>query len=101
MPCRDESYYDEVERLNQLLLKCGAMLGAVLKALDEYFDAILSSIDFKEEGFTKEELLAWWKNYLKQEAKRRKREADKKQAAKKRAAALKKLTPAERKLLGV
>ena len=64
-------------------------------------DTFYNAIDFKSAGIKKSLLVGWHKLHRKQDAKYRAEEAAKQLAAQKRAEALAKLTPEDRKILGL
>lgn len=64
-------------------------------------DTFYNAIDFKSAGIKKSLLVGWHKLHRKQDAKYRAEEAAKQLAAQKRADALAKLTPEDRKILGL
>ena len=64
-------------------------------------DSFYNAIDFKSAGFKKNRLVGWHKLHRKQDAAYRAEEAAKQLAAQKRAEALAKLTPEDRKILGL
>ena len=64
-------------------------------------DNFYNSIDYKAAGIKKSLLVGWHKLHKKQDAKYRAEEAARQAEAEAKRAALAKLTPAERKLLGV
>ena len=107
MPCRDyyddhpEQYFRDVTEpaLKKQISFAESALCATLAALRTYTDDkqdMFSLINYEEAGITKAELKAWYKTHSELDVKHRAMEAEKK-----RKAALAKLTPEERKLLGV
>ena len=117
MPCRD--YYDDhpqqyFKDVTEPALKkqisfaesalCQTLAGLIrlvtetkLYANSDPYDWI----DYKEAGITKKELVAWHKAHMELDAKHRAEEKAKQEKAALKKAALAKLTPAERKALGV
>lgn len=105
MPCRDE-WAEEQDRKAAFreLAMVRASLCAVLTFIEgdkSAFDAMLKDIDWKEAGVSKREFLAWWEDHKVEDAMRRKQEAAERRAKEIRKAALAKLTPEEKKILGV
>lgn len=104
MPCRDWTVEDRYSEISKELSKVSASLCAVLTVLegdDAAFSAILKKIDWKEAGITKREFLMWWEDHKEQDKIRRARVAKELREIKIRKDALAKLTPEERKILGV
>ena len=105
MPCRDEWAEEQDRRAAfQELALVRASLCAVLTFIegdDTAFAAMLKDIDWKEAGVSKREFLAWWEEHKIEDALRRKREAEEKREKEIRKTALAKLTPEEKKILGV
>lgn len=66
-----------------------------------YIDYFLDKIDFKKAGFKKKELIEWWDEHKRKDIAKRKEEMKEQKNSEARAAALEKLTPDERKLLGL
>lgn len=68
MPCYDSRTAED----NRRNAKAAAMLCAVLTAIDntgrwpdvaDNVEAVMDKIDYKEGGFTRAELEAWWENH--------------------------------------
>jgi hypothetical protein len=106
MPCRD--YYDDhpaPDLHGAELAVVGPALCAILRALAKekglLMEGLLNQVDWRQAGVTKKEVLDWWKKHEEQD--RIYQEEKARRAAEKKAkkAALEKLTPEERKLLGV
>ena len=105
MPCRD--YYDDhpeapyKEELSVVAPALCAVFRALAKEKGLLMEGLLNQIDWKEAGVSKKQVLDWWKNHEEQDRlnlERKEREA----AAKKlKKDALAKLTPEERKALGI
>ncbi len=98
MPCTDggPTYpvpFDDVE----------AMLCAVMTSLEAGRNTthVLNDVNWKEAGVTKDQLLSWWKRHKDQDRKRRVAEAEEQARKAARKLALAKLTPYERKALGL
>lgn len=105
MPCRD--YSDDV-RLNEqevLYSKYRAAFCAVMTFLSnssfELYDDVLAGIDWRSAGITKKEFLALWNDHQREDAKRREQEEATRRREETRKKALSKLTPEERKILGL
>ncbi len=107
MPCRDwddsRVVYQEVDNPKLSAALCG-ILGVMeadpaLKGKDYMF--LLDRIDWREQGITKAWLLKWWENHKEEDKARRKREAEKKAQKALKEKTLAKLTPQERKALGL
>jgi len=114
MPCRND--YDPSMNSN-IFKDCNhsafnAELEVVAPALCAVFrkleaehgllmEGFLNQIDWRGAGVTKKEVLSWWNTHKEQDERRREREAQEAAAKKLKKAALAKLTPEERKLLGV
>lgn len=110
MPCRDDrdepgygrgyaqgqATARDAEKQIKLL---EAMLCAMITVVDE---AKLShKIDYKEGGFTNAQLQHWWAEHQRKDTQRREKEAKVAQAKAEKARILSKLTPQERKKLGL
>jgi hypothetical protein len=107
----EKRFQKEVTKKKQL----EAMFCAVLTVLEgntDRFQALLDSIDWVEAGVTKDQLVGWWEDHKREDAERRakEQEVEDRRRAKKEAkenkerlkkAALEKLTPEERKALGI
>lgn len=119
MPCysgdedRGRGYYDDYLNERREREQRDAMLCAVLSALSpEALEAVLYTVDWKEAGVKKGQLLTWWEKHKVLDEERRVRErkarekaakdaAAKAEKEKVRKAAIAKLSPAERKALGL
>lgn len=122
MPCRydgpEVDHYAEYQKTHaqheKVIKTMTAMLCGVLTSLevDGGFDRIVTGCDYKEMGVTKKELLDWWHEHQEEDKARKKREEDtriRKAAAdrearrleKVRLSALDKLSPEERRALGI
>ena len=107
MPCRDDwgQSYPVENPINKRLEMSNKFLSAALCAVMTYLEhahpRAYDDIDYREAGITKEELRDWWAKHKVDDAKRKCRELAQKNKAARRQAAIDKLTPAERKLLGV
>jgi hypothetical protein len=102
MPCTDGGVPYGPTREEVLDSKAPAMLCGLIGALEksDFLDA-LDRIDWKEAGVSRAEFNAWWKQHREQDEDRRVREAEKAIKEKAKKEALAKLTPEERKALGV
>jgi hypothetical protein len=114
MPCRTDDdpgrdYSYELRQQNEMLK---ASLCAVLTTLENYgFNIFLpndNTVNWKEAGVSMKELKTWWEVHKEIDKQRREREAaelkakeEKQRIAKRREEILSKLTPEERKILGV
>ncbi len=105
MPCRDEMVEDMWRReAAEKAAMVEASLCAVMMVLesdDKTFKSTLKKIDWKEAGVTKRQFLSWWEDHKEVDAKRRERMAAQLREIKIRKDALAKLTPEEKKILGV
>jgi len=104
MPCRDwtvEDRYSEISKEKAMLRASLCALMTALETDDAAFGAILKKIDWKEAGVTKRELLMWWEDHKEQDRVRKVRETKEAAEKKLRAEALAKLTPEEKKVLGI
>lgn len=104
MPCRDgmEDLRRSEEYAERALIR--ASLCAVLTVLesdDAAFASMLKKIDWKEAGVSKREFLTWWEDHKEEDRVRRERMAEQLREIKIRKEALAKLTPEEKKILGV
>jgi hypothetical protein len=98
MPCRSDGY-DTRPRYPDL----SAHLCAVLFVLDErdMLNDVLHRIDAKESGVSAGEIRRWWKEHQKIDEQRRTEERAERDKKDRRRSAIEKLTPDERKLLGL
>lgn len=107
MPCRDWTVEDEWRmRDAKEMVMLRSSLCAVLTKMEsnmpkKTFEQWMDAIDWKESGVTKDELMTWWEDHKEEDARRRAREAKEAAEKKIRKQALAKLTPEERKILGV
>jgi hypothetical protein len=101
---------DELYRLRDQHQKIEAVLCAVLTKLekDDLYLSVLKDVDWKEAGVSATFVDKWWLRHKLEDEKRRLREAkeaernrEKEERRKQKEAVLAKLTPEERKLLGV
>jgi hypothetical protein len=103
MPCFDyggsNRSWDagEIEALTRKINRLEAMLCAVISVSPD----IIDRIDENESGIKKAMLKVWWKDHQAEDERRRKREREAAERERIRKSALNKLTPAERKLLGL
>jgi hypothetical protein len=100
MPCTDGGVPygpTEAERY------CEPALCAVLHVLEsnEQLPEVLAAVDWREAGVAKRWVERWWARHKQEDARRREYEAEQKQARKLAARARAKLTPAERRALGL
>ena len=105
MPCRD---WDVPHSGSTVVDKGAAVAKAglcavltVLESDDAAFADMLKKINWKEAGITKREMLLWWESHKEQDARRRERMAEQLREIKIRKDALAKLTPEEKKVLGI
>jgi|SanBayMetagenome_1026888.scaffolds.fasta_scaffold63463_2 hypothetical protein len=105
MPCRDDMAEDMWRReAAEKAAMVEASLCAVITLLEKDpagFALMLKQIDWKEAGVSKREFMRWWEDHKEIDAARRVREAKEKAKKKLRDGALAKLTPEEKKILGV
>lgn len=130
MPCRDyyddhpEAFYGEqladkeaeIERLKERISFAESALCGVLRAVEDnvisYYNDLWAVIDYKGAGISRKKLEKWFTKHKALDEKIKKQEIERiirereqaerqKQITKKRDAALVKLTPEERKLLGI
>jgi hypothetical protein len=73
---------------------------SVLESMGQ-LDLVLNQADWKEAGVSKESTRAWWTRHKEEDRQRRQREAEKSARDKARRAVLSKLSPAEKKILGI
>lgn len=107
MPCRGES--DDYPRIDPEDLKklrnIEAILCGILTLLEQNatarFNFVLNNLDYKEIGVSRQWLEKWWTIHKRHDAERRAREAADAERKKLRAKGLKKLSPKERKALGL
>lgn len=78
-----------------------AALCAVLSVCESENINVIDMIDYAEAGITKKQVESWWKNHKAKDAKRREAEREAKRKEELKQKALKKLSPAERKALGI
>lgn len=69
--------------------------------LTKYGPSILNGLDWKEIGVSRNEVEGWWRHHKQMDDQRRKREKEMADAESERKQALKKLSAAERKALGL
>ena len=105
MPCRDWTVEDEW-RMKGSVEKAmlSASLCAILTLLEkdpDGFALMLKKIKWKEAGVSKRELMRWWEDHKEKDVKRRERMAEQLKEIKIRKDALAKLTPEEKKILGI
>lgn len=100
-PSQDEIYADRIR--NAKASKDAAIAEGLACAVIRHFgiDAIINQIDCVEAGLDKKDIKQWWKEHSAKDAARIAKEQSARKAEEARKAALAKLTPAERKLLGV
>ena len=111
MPCRDyyddhpQQYFKDVTEpaLKKQISFAESALCQTLAALEIAVGkkTVYDVIDYEEAGITKAALVKWHKEHKLIDAKHRKEEAAKREKEEFYEAALAKLTPAERKVLGV
>jgi hypothetical protein len=86
------------------LRKVEAMLCAVLRTIDTppaSVNELLKYIDYDEAGFSRSDLIAWWKEHKRHDEERRAREAELREHKERRKSALAKLTPEDMQALGI
>jgi hypothetical protein len=102
MPCSDgPSYRTEtvyIESGKQTSRLCAVF--TVLESMGQ-LDLVLNQADWKEAGVSKESTRAWWTRHKEEDRQRRQREAADSARKKARSAVLSKLSPAEKKILGI
>lgn len=98
MPCIGQTSDNQVTDLNNTIRLREAMLCGLMTALEanEALETYVNSIDYREGGFTRRQLMSWWSRHKEADRARRKRESRESKIQTARA----KLTAAERKLLG-
>ena len=108
MPCNDGGDIHPVDAYHtrKELEFVEAILCAVLTAIEKRWGSLRDSflyeyMDFRDAGFTEKQMLHWWDKHKARDAERRKRENEAAQKEKLKKQALAKLTPAERKALGI
>lgn len=117
MPCRDElSIEEEARDEAEESTKVKAALCAVLSVLGSpqkrgkaetvtadgvRLHFVLNRIDWREAGITRKWLMGWWAKHSEEDEERRKREKVEREERSVRLAGYLKLTPTERKALGV
>ncbi len=93
MPCRvDEPYNSPAQKPSTPTGPAEAILCGVLTVIEnaKQLKSVLDKVDWKEAGVTRNQAEKWWVEHKAEDQQRRLKEA-----------ALKKLTPAERKALGL
>lgn len=103
MPCRDydESYdRQQTQKENDKLTKFLCTILSTLE-LENELGHFAELFDYKEGGISRKELFAWWEAHKEEDRKRKERAREAAERKEKKDAALSKLTPEERKLLGV
>lgn len=78
-----------------------AALCAVLTVCEKENINVIDMIDYAEAGITKKQVESWWEEHKEKDAIRRKTEREAKRKEELKQQALKKLSPAERKALGI
>ena len=111
MPCRDWTVEDEWrlkerDAKDKEMLMLRASLCALLTKMEanmpkKTFGQWLDAVDWEEAGVTKRELMTWWEDHKEQDRVRRERMAEQLREIKLRKEALAKLTPEEKKVLGI
>lgn len=105
MPCNDGygpgHTVEYVEREHDG--KMAARLCAVLSVLEhnKSLDHILNQVNWREAGVSKAGLERWWNDHKLMDQQRKARERNERERQRTKEAALKKLSPAERKALGL
>lgn len=103
MPCVDNGPPPSREEILQSKIVVPALCGilTVLENCGELTAMLRNGIDWRETGITEEELIEWWNAHKKQDQERRERERKINEQNETRKIALSKLTPEERKSLGL
>lgn len=107
MPCYTMTAADEdriAEERERLLVRSQAILCGIFTALEKHetvFKKILNEVNWDEVGVTRKDALAWFKKHKARDAARKEAEALEAKRARAKKRALEKLSPRERKLLGV
>jgi len=102
MPCTDGGVPYPPSEEEILARKVPAMLCAVWSSLTPHQQSnALAKIDWNEAGVTMKEFTRWWKLHSDEDKRRRAREAEAQRRERLRDKALEKLTPEERRALGV
>lgn len=110
MPCTDGGYpadRREDPLIREQLRRAEARVCAVFSCLEArgLMDEVIKNINWQEAGLTQQSTLRWWEQHKEQDRRRRKAEKEQAEhaAREKRLAAigLAKLTPEERKALGL
>ncbi len=103
MPCRDDGYPTAYDHVMGKLKLAEASFCAVMRILEDdgQLDSLLARVDYRSAGVKKSELLTYWEDHKEADEARRVKEAASREAASVRAAALRKLTAAEKKALGI
>lgn len=99
MPCNSGPYPDDDYTYRKRIEKLEAMLCALCRVVD-IADA-LAHIDWKEAGITEKDFRDWWQEHQRRDIARREGELARERQAKLKRDALAKLTPDERKALGL
>lgn len=98
MPCSSDGYPDSRDTELRRLRDVEAMLCAVMSVTP---GTVIDKIDYKEAGVSKSTLIRWWEEHRRKDDERRSRERAREAQRKAKADALAKLSPAERKVLGL
>lgn len=102
MPCSDGGIPYPPSKEELLDRQTPAMLCAIFSALSPTQRAnAMQEADWTEAGVSLKEFSDWWKMHQVRDSERRAQEARQKKAAEARAEAMSKLSPAERKALGL
>lgn len=104
MPCNDgggnvRTEYIEIEHTGRM----AARLCAVLTVLEKrgLLDEVVGMIDFKGAGVGPRDLSTWWAKHKRIDEEKREREQTQAQRERDRKAAIAKLSPKDRKVLGL
>lgn len=102
MPCTDGGIPYPPTREEKLNAMAPAMLCALVSTLDkEALEGVLKKVNWAEAGITHAEFDEWWALHKRRDASRRAREKEYAERDKQRKDAIAKLTPAERRVLGI
>jgi hypothetical protein len=103
MPCEYYTPQEEAEIAHKSLRKIQAMLCGICTSMekDGSMEVTLSLVDWKEAGVSRYEFEAWWSEHKDKDKARRLQEHHEKKRQKNIDKALRKLTPAERRILGL
>ena len=107
MPCNDGGYDRDIITLTQdsydMYQNIAAMLCGIATVLEDDGDlsSVLDKVDWKESGGSKKKFKAWWASHKAADAERKAEEETIREKAERVEEILAKLTPEERKLIGI